>query len=321
MNAEGEPRGPVDLRAVVKGEWLELEVGPGPKAGFLVERVEAAKEAGLVGLEIRRKWAAVGDGKLAKAGHAARARVFCEDARQALPRLGPDGVVKRVFMHFPDPWWKKRHEKRLVMGTTLLDSVARLLVPGGELYVQTDVEERAEQYEAQIVANPAFEPFGDVEGHGEGRLEGRFVEARERSPCMRRLELRDREGALVVSVAVGGPVAADEVLAELRRGRDVELHGAWAERGRGGDDECLPIVIEGPVGGLQLAGLAHSHLVDLEVEGMELETSCWLGELHVDVDHGVEPTSFEVHADRQPIGGRPNAGGEAIVVGHLVWIC
>lgn len=164
MNAEGEPRGPVDLRAVVKGEWLELEVGPGPKAGFLVERVEAAKEAGLVGLEIRRKWAAVGDGKLAKAGHAARARVFCEDARQALPRLGPDGVVKRVFMHFPDPWWKKRHHKRLVLGDVFLDEVARLLEKGGELFIQTDVEERAELYERVTSAHPAFAPAGDAEG-------------------------------------------------------------------------------------------------------------------------------------------------------------
>ena len=32
------------------------------------------------------------------------------------------------------------------------DTVARLLVPGGELFVQTDVEERAAQYEAQIAS-------------------------------------------------------------------------------------------------------------------------------------------------------------------------
>jgi tRNA (guanine-N7-)-methyltransferase len=50
------------------------------------------------------------------------------------------------------------------MGPELLDSIARLLRPGGELYVQTDVEERAEQYEAQIGAHEAFEPAGDAEG-------------------------------------------------------------------------------------------------------------------------------------------------------------
>jgi tRNA (guanine-N7-)-methyltransferase len=165
---EDAPRLPagdhVDLRAVVAGAELELEIGPGPKAGFLCERAVSAPGSGLVGLEIRKKWAAVGDARLAKQGEATRARVFCEDARLALPRLGPDASVARAFLHFPDPWWKKRHTKRLVMGDIFLAEVARLLVPNGELYVQTDVEERAEQYERVVSAHEAFEPAGDVAG-------------------------------------------------------------------------------------------------------------------------------------------------------------
>lgn len=158
---EGET---VDVRALATGSWIELEIGPGPKAGFLVERVVAAPEAALVGLEIRKKWAAVGDSRLAKLGAAARARVFCEDARDALKRLRPDGAVKRVFLHFPDPWWKKRHEKRLVMGDDLLIEVARLLAPGGELYIQTDVEERATLYADVVAKSPEFVPAGDADG-------------------------------------------------------------------------------------------------------------------------------------------------------------
>ncbi len=151
----------VDLRALGTGAWTELEIGPGPKAGFLLERAEAAPEARLVGLEIRLKWASVGDGRLAKHGFGARARVFCEDARLALPRLGPDGGVRRVFLHFPDPWWKKRHQKRLVMGDDLLGEVVRLLEPGGELYIQTDVEERAELYAGVVAKSEALVPAGD----------------------------------------------------------------------------------------------------------------------------------------------------------------
>ena len=154
----------VDLATVVTGAWVELEIGPGPKAGFLLERVVAAPEAAIIGLEIRRKWATIGDEKLAKLGVGARARCFCEDARWALPRLGPDGAVKRVFLHFPDPWWKKRHEKRLVVGDELLVEVARLLAPGGELFIQTDVEERAVLYAQVVSFNDAFVPAGDVEG-------------------------------------------------------------------------------------------------------------------------------------------------------------
>jgi tRNA (guanine-N7-)-methyltransferase len=165
---ENAPRLPdadfVDVRALVRGVEIELEIGPGPKAGFLVERAAAAPENGLVGLEIRRKWASVGDARLAKLGHASRARVFCEDARRALERLGPDASVARVFLHFPDPWWKKRHQKRLVMGGVFLDEVARLLAPGGHLFVQTDVEERAALYADVVSMHRAFEPDGASPG-------------------------------------------------------------------------------------------------------------------------------------------------------------
>lgn len=151
----------VDLRALVSGDWLELEIGPG-RGWFLVERAAAEPRAALVGLEIRRKWAAIVDGRLAKRGLAARARVFAEDAAHALARIVPDACVRRVFLHFPDPWWKKRHAKRLVMKDAFLAQVARLLEPGGELFVQTDVEERAAEYEALVGLEPRFVPAGDA---------------------------------------------------------------------------------------------------------------------------------------------------------------
>jgi tRNA (guanine-N7-)-methyltransferase len=153
----------VDVRTLVTGAWIELEIGPG-RGGFLFERAAAAPEAGLVGLEVRRKWAAIVDARLAKHGLSRRARVFAEDAKLALPRLAPDGAVRRVFLHFPDPWWKKRHEKRLVMGERFVEEVERLLEPGGELFVQTDVEERAERYESELGLAKRLAPAGDAEG-------------------------------------------------------------------------------------------------------------------------------------------------------------
>jgi tRNA (guanine-N7-)-methyltransferase len=158
--SEGER---VDVHELVKGRTIEIEIGPG-RGGFLFERAAAAPEAGLVGFEVRLKWAAIVDARLAKAGLGARARVFAEDAKSALARLGPDGSVARFFVHFPDPWWKKRHEKRLVMGDVLVRNMARLLAPGGELFVQSDVEERVEQYETMLLHDPDFAPAGDAPG-------------------------------------------------------------------------------------------------------------------------------------------------------------
>jgi tRNA (guanine-N7-)-methyltransferase len=157
------PEGQVDLRDVVQGVTFEIEIGPG-RGGFLLERAAIVPDAAIVGLEVRRKWAAVVDARLAKRGLASRARVFAEDAGPALARLGPDGVLARVFLSFPDPWWKKRHQKRLVVRPALLDDVARLLRPGGELFVQTDVESRALEYEGQLSADERFVTAGDSSG-------------------------------------------------------------------------------------------------------------------------------------------------------------
>jgi tRNA (guanine-N7-)-methyltransferase len=156
--------GDVDINSLMPGQGaIEIEIGPG-RGGFLFERAAAAPDRRLLGIEIRMKWSAIVDERLGKQGLGSRARVLNADAREALARLRPDGSIETFFLHFPDPWWKKRHTKRLVMNPELLHEVARLLRPGGEFYVQTDVEERAAEYEAQIGAHDAFEPAGDVEG-------------------------------------------------------------------------------------------------------------------------------------------------------------
>jgi tRNA (guanine-N7-)-methyltransferase len=142
---------------------VEIEIGPG-RGGFMFERAAARPEARLLGFEIRLKWATLVDERLAALGLASRARVFNGDARVELPRLAPEGRADVIYLHFPDPWWKKRHAKRLVMGPGLLDGIARLLRPGADLYVQTDVEERAQEYEAQVLEHAAFEPHGDAAG-------------------------------------------------------------------------------------------------------------------------------------------------------------
>jgi tRNA (guanine-N7-)-methyltransferase len=154
---------PVDLRTLVSGAPLELEIGPG-RGGFVFERLTSAPEVGFIGMEVRRKWASIVDARLTRLGLSKRARVFAEDAKLTLPRLGPDGAVQIVYLHFPDPWWKAKHTKRLVMGDAFLTNVFRLLAPGGVLFVQTDVEERSELYAKTIEDAKLFVPDGDLPG-------------------------------------------------------------------------------------------------------------------------------------------------------------
>jgi tRNA (guanine-N7-)-methyltransferase len=152
----------IDIATLVRGSTYELEIGPG-RGGFIEERAVLRPDVGIVGLEVRRKWATIVDARLGKHGLGARARVFSEDAKEALTRLTPDGCLRVAYLHFPDPWWKKRHAKRLVLDLGVKDELARLLAPRGELFVQTDVLERAAEYEALLRADDRFVPLGDAE--------------------------------------------------------------------------------------------------------------------------------------------------------------
>ncbi len=156
---EGEA---IDIATLVRGSTYELEIGPG-RGGFIEERAALRPDVGIVGFEVRRKWATIVDARLQKRGLGARARVFSEDAKEALARLTPDGCLRVAYLHFPDPWWKKRHAKRLVLDLGVKDELARLLALHAELFVQTDVLERAAEYEALLRADARFIPLGDAE--------------------------------------------------------------------------------------------------------------------------------------------------------------
>jgi tRNA (guanine-N7-)-methyltransferase len=154
------PEGEIDPCALLGAARapVELEIGPG-RGGFLFERLAADPEVVMLGLEIRRKWATLVDERLRNRGLGARARVFAEDAKLALPRFRPESL-RAVFVHFPDPWWKKRHEKRLLLTDDLVAAVGRAIRSGGELFVQTDVLERAQAYESALLKAADFVPWG-----------------------------------------------------------------------------------------------------------------------------------------------------------------
>ena len=135
---------------------IEIEIGPG-RGGFVFERLAADPAVRLLGLEIRRKWATIVDDRLRERGLGDRARVLAEDARSAFPRF-PAACARAVFVHFPDPWWKKRHAKRLVINTELLPQLCRVLEPGGALFIQTDVAERAQEYADLDATEPRLLP-------------------------------------------------------------------------------------------------------------------------------------------------------------------
>lgn len=149
---------------------IELEIGFG-RGLFLIQRAAAAPSSQLLGLEIKQKLTYLVAQRCQRLG-LSQVQVMAGDARAVLPGVTPNASLARAFIHFPDPWWKKRHAKRRLLGEDILDQLARLLRPGGELFIQTDVEERMQEGLRQLLAHPAFvlsdgglldhNPFGAV---------------------------------------------------------------------------------------------------------------------------------------------------------------
>lgn len=154
-HAPRAPEGRFSLEALVEGEGpIELDIGFG-RGLSLFERAALAPESRIIGIEVKTKLAYKADERIRKQG-LSNVAILCGDAREILKRAEPSGSVRRVSLHFPDPWWKKRHDKRRVIGDALLAELSRLMKPGGALFIQTDVEHRAEQYVAQLRARPDF---------------------------------------------------------------------------------------------------------------------------------------------------------------------
>ena len=120
------------------GREVELEIGCAD-AQFLFERAQADDGAGrlYLGIEIRSQLVDAVNAE-AKARNLPVHIVFC-NANHHLASLLPAQSVARVYLNFPDPWFKKRHRKRRMIDEALLRDIHAILVADGELFFQSDV--------------------------------------------------------------------------------------------------------------------------------------------------------------------------------------
>jgi tRNA (guanine-N7-)-methyltransferase len=65
-------------------------------------------------------------------------RIFDHDARKIINWL-PDESLSRVYLLYPDPWPKKRHRKRRFVTAETLEMLARVLKPGTDLIIASDI--------------------------------------------------------------------------------------------------------------------------------------------------------------------------------------
>lgn len=83
-------------------------------------------------------------------------RVVEADAAQAVPLLFNPGSVREVWTFFPDPWRKKRHQKRRIVDEEFARQIERILEVGGCWRLATDWDDYAWQMRNVVEATRGF---------------------------------------------------------------------------------------------------------------------------------------------------------------------
>lgn len=133
-------RTPLDLGFVKGPLWLEVGFGGGE---HLVHMAAANPGVTLIGAEPFVNGIAMLLGKIRGAG-VQNLWLHPGDVRDLFDVL-PDACLSKVFLNYPDPWPKARHHRRRFVTPEYLAALARVMAPGAEFRVATDIPDYVRQ--------------------------------------------------------------------------------------------------------------------------------------------------------------------------------
>jgi tRNA (guanine-N7-)-methyltransferase len=88
-------------------------------------------------------------------------RIISHDAVEVIDHMLPLASLDGVHIFFPDPWHKKRHNKRRLIQQPLIAKLAARLKVGGNIHCATDWQEYAEQILDVLSAEPLLKNRAD----------------------------------------------------------------------------------------------------------------------------------------------------------------
>ena len=148
-----------------KQVWLEVGFGGGEHLAY---QAKCHPDIGFIGAEpflngvasllshLNGTWGkAANETSLIEQGRTDNVRIFADDIRKLFPCF-ENGIFERIYVLYPDPWPKSRHEDRRFIGQKNLPELARLLSTTGEIRIATDVEQYATWAQEQIEKTGLF---------------------------------------------------------------------------------------------------------------------------------------------------------------------
>ncbi len=140
---------------------LHLDIGCA-RGEFLLSMAQLEPDWNFLGLEIREPLVEQANAKVSELGLSNLHYLFGNVNNSLKPLLESfeAGLLQRVTIQFPDPWFKKRQEKRRLVQPELVDTLANYLINEGVVFLQSDIEEVAIQMRDRFEAHPAFQRQG-----------------------------------------------------------------------------------------------------------------------------------------------------------------
>lgn len=116
-----------------------LEIGSG-KGRFLIGAASENPEWNFLGIEKSLHYHRLIGERVRKRG-LANVRLINHDAFLVMQKMIADASVSELHIYFPDPWPRKREQKRRIIREEALVEMKRILVPGGSGVYVTDHQE------------------------------------------------------------------------------------------------------------------------------------------------------------------------------------
>ena len=121
---------------------LVVEIGFG-MGDSLLEMAQQDPGSNFIGIEVHRP----GVGKLLHGiveHQLTNLKIISYDATEVLASCFPPASIDKIMIFFPDPWPKKKHQKRRIVQPAFMALLRDRLKPGGEIHLATDWQEYAE---------------------------------------------------------------------------------------------------------------------------------------------------------------------------------
>lgn len=133
---------------------LHLDIGCA-RGDFLLQMAQLQPDKNFLGVEIRKTLVQLANQEKTELGLTNLHYLFGSMnyyAETLLPSL-PKKSLEFITIQFPDPWFKRRHNKRRVVQPELVEFLVDYLIEDGTIFLQSDIEEVALEMRERFVAN------------------------------------------------------------------------------------------------------------------------------------------------------------------------